>query len=72
MTDLTTLQAELMATIAGADTPDAIEDVRVKALGKQGAITALLKSLGAMSPEERQTTGPRIHGLREAVTAAAP
>jgi len=70
MTDLTTLQAELMATIAGADTPDAIEDVRVRALGKQGAITALLKSLGGMSPEERQTTGPRIHGLREAVTAA--
>ena len=70
MTDLTTLQAELMATIAGADTPDAIEDVRVKALGKQGAITALLKSLGGMSPEERQATGPQIHGLREAVTAA--
>ena len=31
------------------------------ALGKQGAITALLKTLGGMTPEERQNEGPRIH-----------
>src|SRR5690606_22932615 len=43
---------------------------RVQALGKQGAVTGLLKTLGGMSPEERQATGPRIHGLREAVTDA--
>ncbi len=70
MTDLNILQTELMAAIVAAATPDAIEDVRVKALGKQGAVTALLKSLGAMSPEERQNEGPRIHALREAVTQA--
>ena len=45
--------------------------LRVHALGKQGAITGLLKTLGGMSPEERQEQGPRIHGLREAVTAEA-
>jgi phenylalanyl-tRNA synthetase alpha chain len=54
---------------AAADLP-ALEAVRVAALGKQGAVTALLKTLGAMSPEERQREGPRIHGLREAVTEA--
>lgn len=70
MSDLDTLQTELMAAIDGAATPEAIEAVRVRALGKQGAITALLKSLGAMSPDERQTEGPKIHGLREAVTNA--
>ncbi|MBB5684050.1 phenylalanine--tRNA ligase subunit alpha [Sphingobium boeckii] len=70
MTDLTNLQAELMATIAGATTTEAIEDVRVKALGKQGAITALLKSLGGMTPEQRLSEGPKIHALREAVTQA--
>ncbi len=43
MTDLNILQTELMAAIAAAATPEAIEDVRVKALGKQGAVTALLK-----------------------------
>ncbi|OYY96184.1 MAG: phenylalanine--tRNA ligase subunit alpha [Sphingomonadales bacterium 28-56-43] len=49
---------------------EALDAVRVHALGKTGAITLLLKSLGAMTPEQRQTTGPRIHRLREAVTAA--
>ncbi|RJF93761.1 phenylalanine--tRNA ligase subunit alpha [Sphingomonas cavernae] len=70
MTELKQLEAELMTAIAEADTPEKIEDVRVKALGKQGAITALLKSLGGMSPEERQSEGPKIHGLREGVTSA--
>ena len=54
---------------AAADLP-ALEAVRVAALGKQGAVTGLLKTLGAMSPEERSSEGPRIHGLREAVTEA--
>ncbi|WOK38156.1 phenylalanine--tRNA ligase subunit alpha [Sphingomonas sp. C3-2] len=70
MTDLTTLEAELLSAVAAAGTPEAVEDVRVKALGKQGAITALLKSLGKMSPDERQSEGPKIHALREAVTNA--
>jgi phenylalanyl-tRNA synthetase alpha chain len=52
-----------------ADLP-ALDAVRVAALGKQGAVTSLLKTLGGMSPEERQSQGPGIHGLREAVTQA--
>ncbi|MEA3013987.1 MAG: phenylalanyl-tRNA synthetase alpha chain [Sphingomonadales bacterium] len=54
---------------AAADLP-ALEALRVAALGKQGAVTALLKTLGGMSPEERAREGPLIHGLREAVTEA--
>ncbi|MFL6857839.1 MAG: phenylalanine--tRNA ligase subunit alpha [Allosphingosinicella sp.] len=61
---------ELLARIAAAPDLAALEQARVAALGKQGAITALLKSLGGMSPEERQAEGPRIHGLREAVSEA--
>jgi phenylalanyl-tRNA synthetase alpha chain len=37
----------------------------VAALGKQGNVSALLKTLGQMSPEERQVQGPMINGLRE-------
>jgi phenylalanyl-tRNA synthetase alpha chain len=44
--------------------------LRVEALGKQGAVTQLLKTLGPMSADERQVQGPAIHALREAVTAA--
>src|SRR3546814_239867 len=70
MSDIETLKSELLAEVAGAASFDAIEAVRVKALGKQGQVTTLLKTMGALSPEERQTCGPEIHGLREAVTNA--
>lgn len=69
-TDLEQLRSDLLASIDAATGLDAVEALRVHALGKQGAITGLLKTLGGMSPEERQDQGPRIHGLREAVTAA--
>ena len=68
--DLDQLRADLLGSVDAADGLDALEAVRVQALGKQGAVTGLLKTLGGMSPDERQATGPRIHGLREAVTAA--
>lgn len=70
MTDIATLQTELMAAIDAADTLDALETVRISALGKQGSVSALLKTMGGMSPEERQTKGPIINGLRESVAAA--
>ena len=70
MSELQTLQADLLARVGDAASIEAVEAIRVEALGKQGRITALLKSLGGMTPEQRLTEGPAIHGLREAVTAA--
>ena len=68
--DIETLQTDLMAAIGSADTLEALEAVRVSALGKQGSVSALLKTMGGMSPEERQTQGPIINGLRESITTA--
>jgi phenylalanyl-tRNA synthetase alpha chain len=68
--DIETLQTELMAAIVSADTLEALEAVRVSALGKQGSVSALLKTMGGMSPEERQAQGPIINGLRESITSA--
>ena len=70
MTDLDQLRDHLLAAVAACAGLDALDAVRVQALGKQGNITGLLKTLGGMSPEERQVQGPRIHALREAVTVA--
>ncbi|MCB2080484.1 MAG: phenylalanine--tRNA ligase subunit alpha, partial [Novosphingobium sp.] len=70
MSDLDQLKADLLAAIAAAGDAAAIEEIRVAALGKQGSVSALLKTLGKMTPEERQVEGPKIHGLREEVTAA--
>jgi phenylalanyl-tRNA synthetase alpha chain len=68
--DIETLHDRLLADAGQADTLDQLESVRVGALGKQGSVTQLLKTLGGMSPEQRQAEGPRIHSLREAITAA--
>jgi len=68
--ELEQMREPLLAAIADAPALDALETIRVDALGKQGRIKQLLKTLGKMSPEERQVEGPKIHGLREAVTEA--
>ena len=68
--DTDTLQADILGQIAAAATPEALEAVRVAAMGKSGSVTALLKTLGGMSPDERQVMGPRLNGLREAVGGA--
>ncbi|MGH6705876.1 MAG: phenylalanine--tRNA ligase subunit alpha, partial [Sphingomicrobium sp.] len=64
------LQSRFEQDVAAAADLAALDAVRVAALGKSGEVTALLKTLGAMSPEQRQVEGPRINALREAVTAA--
>jgi len=70
MTDLSTLESETAAMIAAAPDPAALEAVRLAALGKSGTISALLKTLGAMSPDERREQGPLINGLRDRVASA--
>jgi phenylalanyl-tRNA synthetase alpha chain len=70
MTDIATLQSQILAAIDAAGTLDAVEAVRIDALGKAGSVSALLKTLGSMTPEERQVQGPAINGLREAVAGA--
>ncbi|MDP1027938.1 phenylalanine--tRNA ligase subunit alpha [Sphingomonas sp. KR1UV-12] len=64
------MRAHMLAAVEAAPGLDALDAVRVDALGKQGRITQLLKTLGGMTPEQRLVEGPRIQGLREAVTTA--
>ncbi len=70
MTDFATLQSQTIAAVEAAGDLDTLEAVRVTTLGKAGSVSALLKTLGGMSPEERQEKGPAINGLREAVAGA--
>ncbi len=70
MSDLETLEKAIMADIENAADEAAIEAVRVGALGKKGSVSELLKGLGGMSAEERQTAGPAINGLKSRVTDA--
>jgi phenylalanyl-tRNA synthetase alpha chain len=61
---------DIIEQIRGANDLAALERLRVAALGKSGSITAQLKSLGSMDAATRAAEGPKIHALREAVTAA--
>ncbi len=70
MAEIETLQITLLAAIANAQSLDTVEAVRIDALGKQGSVSLLLKTMGQMSPDERQVQGPIINGLRETVATA--
>ena len=70
MTDQTSLRAETLAAIAGAADEAGLEAVRVAALGKKGSISALLATLGKMSPDERKSAGAAINALKDEVTEA--
>ena len=73
MADRSEHEAQVTQTLErlhAADSVDAVEAIRVEALGKQGWLNALMKTLGKMSPEERQTEGPRLQGMRARVSDA--
>ncbi|TBW36434.1 phenylalanine--tRNA ligase subunit alpha [Siculibacillus lacustris] len=70
MSDIAGLEHSLLASIDGAADEAALEAVRVAALGKKGAVSDLLKSLGTMSPDERKVMGPAINGLRDRLETA--
>jgi phenylalanyl-tRNA synthetase alpha chain len=64
------LAERALAGIAAAGTLAALEAERVAALGKQGWLSALMKTLGGMSAEERQHQAPIIQALRNRVADA--
>jgi phenylalanyl-tRNA synthetase alpha chain len=68
MSELTKLESDLLAAVEAAKDDTALEAVRVSALGKKGSISELLKTLGAMTPEERKEKGPLINGLRDRIS----
>lgn len=70
MENLEALSEELVAAAAGADSLDALEQIRVAALGKKGRITGLMKSLGGMTPDERKAAGAALNAVKDAVAAA--
>src|SRR5271156_5942473 len=62
MPDTAQLESEILAAVTAAGDEAALETVRVAALGKNGSVTALLKTLGTLAPGERKTAGPPING----------
>ncbi|MBE9548563.1 MAG: phenylalanine--tRNA ligase subunit alpha [Proteobacteria bacterium] len=70
MDSLNNILDTALAGIEAAEDLRALDDIRVEYLGKKGQVTALLKSLGAMDPEQRKTAGQAINQAKQAVQAA--
>jgi phenylalanyl-tRNA synthetase alpha chain len=69
MTSLSDLISQAASAIEAADDLAALDAVRVSYLGKKGEITALLKGLGKLLPEERSAAGQEINLAKQAVQA---
>ena len=69
MQDLESIEREALNRISAATDEAGLDAVRVDLLGKKGSISELLKSLGAMSPDERKSFGAQVNALRDRVTA---
>src|SRR5215510_13877093 len=64
------IEADFRAALAAAGTVRALEAVRVGFLGKKGALTGLLKRLGALPADERPRAGQLVNVLKETIQAA--
>jgi phenylalanyl-tRNA synthetase alpha chain len=70
MSDIETLSTQALADVASAQTPDALEHLRVGLLGKHGSITAQLKQLGTLPADQRKAAGEAINRARDAISEA--
>ncbi|MCP4330365.1 MAG: phenylalanine--tRNA ligase subunit alpha [Alphaproteobacteria bacterium] len=64
------IRTELLAAIEAAGDLNALERVRVSALGKKGRLTGLMKQLGGLDAEARKQSGRALNELKDAVAAA--
>ncbi len=65
--ELNTLVAEAESQIAQATELGELEQIRVAVLGKKGSLTAILKTLGALEPEERKKSGQAVNQAKQAL-----
>ncbi|MCB1506898.1 MAG: phenylalanine--tRNA ligase subunit alpha [Hyphomicrobiaceae bacterium] len=68
--DLDTLEQGLLADIAGVTSLDALEQVRIAALGKKGRIPELMQTLGKLPPDERKAFGQAVNAVKTRVSEA--
>ncbi|MGH8115988.1 MAG: phenylalanine--tRNA ligase subunit alpha [Rhodanobacteraceae bacterium] len=70
MNALTARIDEALDAITASATLEALEAQRVALLGKSGAVTAELKALGKLPPDQRKTHGAEVNAAKQALTAA--
>ena len=66
---LDNIRVQALAALDAAETPAALEELRVSLLGKKGELTAVLKQMGKLSPEERPIMGQVANAVRADIEA---
>jgi phenylalanyl-tRNA synthetase alpha chain len=61
---------DILGEIAAAPSPDALEEIRVKVLGRRGSLTLAMRELGALAPEERRRAGTELNAAKDRIAAA--
>jgi phenylalanyl-tRNA synthetase alpha chain len=56
--------------IAAAPSPDALEAIRIRVVGRRGSLTLAMRELGALDPDERRRVGAELNTAKERITAA--
>lgn len=59
------IKASVEAALNDAATLDALEEIRIKYMGKKGELTAVLKGMGKLTPEERPVIGALANEIRQ-------
>ena len=70
MDELERIVERAHAAFQAAGDPAALENAKARYLGKSGELTAQLKGLGALAPEERRSAGARINAAKERIEQA--
>jgi phenylalanyl-tRNA synthetase alpha chain len=65
--ELKQILTEAESAIAAAGDERRLDEVRVRFLGRKGALTEMLKGLGSLSPEERPKAGAEINAAKGSV-----
>lgn len=64
---LQSIKEEAIRQIEASDVPEKLNEVRVKFLGKKGELTAVLKAMKDVAPEERPKVGQMVNETRAAI-----
>ena len=70
MPDVNAIVERALAEFRAAADPASLEDAKARYLGKSGELTALLRTLGALAPEQRKGAGARINAAKERIEQA--
>jgi phenylalanyl-tRNA synthetase alpha chain len=70
VTDFDPSSETILHEIAAARSHEALEEIRIKVLGRRGSLTLAMRELGALAPEARRRAGAELNAAKDRITAA--